>query len=207
MTTADCRVIDPAGAALVTLAAKASARGWTPATSGNLSVRVDPRRFVVSASGRDKGALTAADLVLVDLDAPLPSTASAEAPVHAAIYRRAGEVNALVHVHTLAATVLSRRHEGAGTVAIEGLEMLKALRGFTTHEARLDLRVYPNTQDMSALAAAVERDAALLAPSWAFLLAGHGLYVWGTTPAEAWRHTEALDFLLNVRMHEEAVAR
>jgi methylthioribulose-1-phosphate dehydratase len=82
--------------------------------------------------------------------------------------------------------------------------MLKALRGITTHETKLDLRIYPNTQDMGVLAAEVERDRALLAPSWGFLLAGHGLYAWGTTPAEAWRHAEAIDFLLAVRMAEEA---
>jgi len=205
MTTTDPN--DAARTALLLLAAKASARSWTPATSGNLSVRIDARRALVTASGRDKGDLTAGDLVLFDLDRPFPPGASAETPVHAAIYRAFGEVTALVHVHTVAATVLSRRHAVSGRIGVEGVEMLKALRGIRTHEARLDLRVYANTQDMDALAGVVERDAALLAPSWAFLLAGHGIYVWGTTPAEAWRHTEALDFLLTVRMHEEALAR
>ena len=127
--------------------------------------------------------------------------------MHAAIYRCHREVTALVHVHTLAATVVSRRHEAAGVVRIEGLEMLKALGGVNTHEARRELRVYANTQDMGALARVVERDWSTLAPSWGFLLAGHGLYAWGTSPAEAWRHAEALEFLLSVRMQEEGSAR
>jgi len=207
MTRAALLDIDAAVKALIALAAKSSARGYTPATSGNFSVRIDPERAIVTASGRDKGELTADDTILFDVRAPLPPRASAEAPVHAAIYRSFPEVSALVHVHTLAATVLSRRHEKTGSVRIEGLEMLKALRGIATHEATLDLRIYPNTQDMAALAHAVERDRAILAPSWGFLLAAHGLYAWGTTPAEAWRHAEAIDFLLSVRMAEEALPR
>ncbi len=199
--------IDEAIVELIALAAKASARGWTPATAGNFSVRVDARRAVVTRSGRDKGALTPADAVLLDIDAPLPPGVSAEAPVHTALYRCLADVGAVVHVHTVAATVLSRRHEKAGRVVIEGLEMLKALRGITTHESRLDLSVCANTQDMDAFAKEVERDAQRLAPSWGLLLAGHGLYSWGATPSEAWRHAEAIDFLLTVQMHEEDFAR
>jgi methylthioribulose-1-phosphate dehydratase len=199
--------IDAAVQALLALAAKASARGFTPATAGNFSVRIDAERAVVTVSGRDKGELTVDDAVLFDVRGPLPARASAETPVHAAVYRSFPDVNALAHVHTVPATVLSRRHEKKGSVRIEGLEMLKALRGVATHEASVDLRIYPNTQDMNALADAVERDRALLTPSWAFLLAAHGLYAWGTTPAEAWRHAEAIDFLLSVQMAEEALPR
>ncbi len=207
MTTTEAPEIVAATSALLDLATRSAVRGWTAATSGNFSVRADARRAVMTLSGRDKGALTPADVVVIDVNAPLPPRVSAEAPVHAAIYRGLDDATAVVHVHTIAATVLSRRHERHGHVRVEGLEMLKALRGIETHDARLDLRIYPNTQDMTELARAVERDVALLAPSWAFLLAGHGLYAWGTTPAEAWRHAEALEFLLAVRMHEEGFAR
>ena len=31
-----------------------------------------------------------------------------------------------------------------------------------------------------------------------FLIAGHGLYAWGATLADAWRHLEALEFLLEL---------
>ncbi len=206
-TQSDAPPIDRAVSALIALAAKASARGWTPATSGNFSVRVDSRRVLVTATGRDKGDLTPADAIGIDLDASLPAGVSAEAPMHTALYRRLPSVDAVAHVHSVAATVLSRRHESAGFVRLEGLEMLKALRGVATHDTRIDLRIYPNTQDMSTFARTVERDIALLAPSWGLLVAGHGLYAWGTTPVEAWRHAEALDFLLTVRMQEEGLAR
>ena len=35
-----------------------------------------------------------------------------------------------------------------------------------------------------------------------FLLAGHGLYAWGATAADARRHVEALEFLLACRLEE-----
>ena len=54
--------------------------------------------------------------------------------------------------------------------------------------------VLPNTQDMPALAAQVERllDAG---PLWGYLIDGHGLYAWGRDMAEARRHLEAFEFL------------
>ena len=53
----------------------------------------------------------------------------------------------------------------------------------------------PNSQDMQVLAAAVEPflDQPILP---AYLIRGHGIYVWGRDYAAAFRHLEALDFLL-----------
>ncbi len=36
-----------------------------------------------------------------------------------------------------------------------------------------------------------------------YLIAGHGLYVWGASAKEALRHMEAFDFLLTAALHEE----
>ena len=36
-----------------------------------------------------------------------------------------------------------------------------------------------------------------------YLIAGHGLYAWGTSPEEAWRHTEALETLLAYQLSYE----
>jgi methylthioribulose-1-phosphate dehydratase len=63
-------------------------RGWTPATSGNLSVRASDG-FWVTASGLDKGSLTREDLLSVDPDGnPRDPNRrpSAETALHTAIY-------------------------------------------------------------------------------------------------------------------------
>ena len=57
-----------AGQDLASEAARFAARGWMPGTAGNLSVtlRREPLRLAVTASGLDKGELTASDIVIVD---------------------------------------------------------------------------------------------------------------------------------------------
>lgn len=91
---------EQARAALVAIAASFAGRGWFPATSGNLSARIsapgDPLLLIVSASGRDKEAMTAADFVLVD-DVLRPVEPgfvqpSAETVIHARIYQQPGAV-------------------------------------------------------------------------------------------------------------------
>jgi len=96
---------------------------------------------------------------------------------------------------------LSHRYAEDGGIAINGYEMLKGLSGVTTHEHREWLPILENDQDMPRLAR-VLRDVLADHPlCHGFLLRRHGLYTWGTTPAEAARHVEILEFLL------ESVAR
>jgi methylthioribulose-1-phosphate dehydratase len=103
-------------------------------------------------------------------------------------------------------TVASRLYAGAGHVRLEGYELLKAFHGNTTHEAELVLPVLPNTQDMATLAAQVD---ALLDDGqlWGYLIDGHGLYTWGRDMAEARRHLEAFDFLLDCELELRKLAR
>ena len=77
--------------------------------------------------------------------------------------------------------------------------MLNACSGNTIHDARMDLPVLPNTQDMRTLAAQV--DVLLDGPCrWGYLIDGHGLYTWGRDMAQARRHLEAFEFLLNCEL-------
>ncbi len=122
----------------------AASRGWVPATAGNFSRRVDARHAAVTRSGVDKGDLRAEDLAVLALDEPIPAGMSAETPLHLARYRTDPAVGAVFHVHTVAATVLSRLDERAGFVRTEGFEMHKSLSGFATHESVLDIPVFRN---------------------------------------------------------------
>jgi methylthioribulose-1-phosphate dehydratase len=178
-----------------------SARGWTPATSSNFSLRIDPRHVAITVSGRDKGKLTEADVLVVDVDGN-PVTAqqsSAETLLHTQLYKRFPEIGCVLHTHSLVQTVASRLFAGAGHVHLEGYELLKAFTGNTTHDTIVELPVLPNTQDMHTLAAQVD---ALLDRQcmWGYLIDGHGLYTWGRDMAEARRHLDAFEFLLNCEL-------
>jgi methylthioribulose-1-phosphate dehydratase len=185
----------------------ASARGWVPATSGNFSRRLDDRHAAITRSGIDKGKISSADLIVVDLEGPLPSGVSAETPLHVSRYRADRSIGAIVHVHSVAATVLSRADASKGAVRLDGFEMHKALAGITTHESVVELLVFANDQDTQALAERVESRLNGEAPVPGYLLAGHGLYVWGTTMADAQRHLEGIEFLLQCALEERRLQR
>jgi methylthioribulose-1-phosphate dehydratase len=179
----------------------AASRGWVPATSGNFSCRIDAEHVALTRSGIDKGAIGTADVAVLKIGEPPPAGVSAEAPLHLARYRTDPAIGAIFHVHTIASTVLSRMCENGGSVRTDGFEMHKAV-GSATHESFVEIPVFGNDQDTAALAEAVEarvgRDAAV--PG--FLLAGHGLYAWGATAADARRHVEGLEFLLACHLEE-----
>ena len=186
---------------LVAIGRRFDARGWVHGTSGNFSVRFrrSPGRIAITRSGSHKGALNAADILEIDEAATVTGggtgSPSAETRLHQEIYayRDAG---AVLHTHSIWATVLSDRHAAAGGVAIDGYEMLKGLAGVTTHEHREWIPIVENDQDMARMAPVVRGVLAERAECHAFLIRRHGLYTWGTTLQDAARHVEIVEFLL-----------
>ena len=176
--------------------------GWTPATSSNFSHRLDDHHAAITVSGRDKGRLTEADIMVVDFDGKAVGSdnrPSAETLLHTQLYRRYPEIGCVLHTHSPVQTVASRLYAGAGHVRLAGYELLKAFHGNATHETAVDVPVFANTQDMDVLAAQVD---ALLdrQAMWGYLIDGHGLYAWGRDMAEARRHLEAFEFLLHCEL-------
>jgi methylthioribulose-1-phosphate dehydratase len=197
--------LEEIASSLVELGRTFAARGSVPATSGNFSLRMDERRFAITRSGADKGALVASDILIVDLEAGPPPGASAETPLHLALYRDRPGVGAVIHTHADAAAVLSRSAV-AGELVLSGWELLKAFAGVTSHEARVAIPVFANDQDVPALAARVSARLASMPDAPAYLLAGHGLYTWGGSRAEAERHAVALEHLLACELHRRLLA-
>ena len=180
-------------------------RCWSLGTSSNYSVvtRRDPLQLTITGSGFNKGRLTPTNFVVVDAQGiPVSSEGpkpSAETLLHALLVRAAG-AGAVLHTHSICATVLSEIHASAGRISISGYEMLKGLAGVTTHETRVDIAIVPNTQDIATLATELEPRVSGPTPEirHGFLMAGHGLYTWGRDLAEARRHIEVLEFLFEV---------
>ena len=178
------------------------AKGWAPATGGNMSVREDDQWCWLSESGKDKGTLTADDFLQVDIathQAPSGRKPSAETGLHTLIYRLLPQANAVLHVHTVNATILSRIEKSAELV-LQGYEMQKSLSGQTSHLDRVSIALFDNDQDIDALARRIEHYAAERPLSYGFLLRGHGLTCWGRDVAEARRHLEGLEFLFECEL-------
>jgi methylthioribulose-1-phosphate dehydratase len=193
--------------ALVAIGRSFYERGWALGTSGNFSAVIgrDPLRLVITPSGVDKGELTAAQILEVGKEGRetggLKPKPSAEASLHIKVIERGAE--AVFHTHSVWGTVLSNVHAPAGGIPIEGFEMLKGLEGVKSHEHREWLPIVENSQDMPALAESVSRTLMKYPDSHGFLLKQHGLYTWGASLAQAKRHVEILEFLLEAvgRLH------
>ncbi|QVL49848.1 MAG: methylthioribulose 1-phosphate dehydratase [Thiocapsa sp.] len=183
-------------------------RGWLPATSGNLSARLDASRIAITVSGRHKGALDASGIMAMDLDGSILTEGcrpSAETELHLMLYRRDQSIGAVLHTHSVNATVLSRL--AGATLTLSDYEVLKALPGIETHETRLALPVFPNDQDIARLAVEVERALKRTPELPGYLIAGHGLYTWGSNVADARRRIEAFEFLLECETLTRSMAR
>jgi methylthioribulose-1-phosphate dehydratase len=205
--------------ALAEMSHRCYARGWAFGTSGNFSAVVSrrPFRLAITASARDKRVMGPADIVTVDArgkivgpgaassGATSPGRPSAETPLHLTI-ARARDAEAVVHTHSVWSTMLSDLHAPAGGLSIDGYEMLKGLRGVTSHEHREWIPILDNDQDMPRLARRVRAVLAEHRDAHALLLRRHGLYTWGETLADAERHVEILEFLFETLGHTRRFA-
>ncbi len=178
-------------------------RGWSPATSSNYSARIDSDHVAITVSGRHKGQLTTADVMVVDLDGrPVQSQckSSAETLLHTVLYRVFPEVGAVLHTHSVKATVLSRLIAAGQALELEGYELQKAFSGVETHEGALSIPVFDNTQDIPALAEDTRAWFLDHPEQPGYLIRGHGLYTWGKTMADCLRHVEAFEFLFECEL-------
>ena len=183
------------------------AQGWSPATSSNYSVRCDAHSAYITVSGRHKGQLSAEDVMRVDWQGQAVGSdlrPSAETLLHTQVYEFAPHVGAVLHTHSVAATVWSRQLSGHWRV--QGYELLKALPGVESHEAEVCIPLFENTQDLPALAAQVLQYVQQQGLPPGYLIRGHGLYTWGQSMADALRHVEALEFLLRCEMEQGALS-
>ncbi len=182
-------------------------RGWSVGTSSNYSVVLsqDPVELIVTASGFDKGRLQPDQFVRVGADGKPTATgqlkSSAETMLHVVLAKRHEPIGAILHTHSVWSTLLSQHFFADGGFEIADFEMLKGLEGITTHQTRVWIPIFDNTQDIPDLARKI---AALYAAEpdkirFAFLIRQHGLYTWGRDIFAARRHIEVLEFLFECR--------
>jgi methylthioribulose-1-phosphate dehydratase len=192
-----------AAAALVEAGQRMDVRGWVAGSAGNLSARLDDGTIAITRSGVHKGRLKTADIIAVTLDGTPVEPAqkpSAETLLHCQLYRLFAPIGAVLHGHSLAATVLSMT---APEILFSGYEVVKAF-GYATHEADVVLPVFDNDQDIARLAAAIAPKLQL-DPPIGYAIRGHGVYAWGTGVEHAYWRLEALEFLLDCELERRRI--
>ncbi len=79
---------------------------------GNISIRLNPERVMITASGVCKGRMDEDDLLIVDLDGNVRfsskgRSSSSETPMHLEVYKQRSDVRAVIHAHPVFATALT----------------------------------------------------------------------------------------------------
>ncbi len=166
-------------------------------------MRIDAENIAITVSGRHKGRLTPEDVMVIDAAGEAVGTSakpSAETLLHTHIYARFPDAGAVLHTHSRAQTLASKIFEQAGHIVFEDYELLKAFSGNVTHEIRMQVPVFANTQDMPALVRKIDAFMDHDPICHGYLIEGHGIYTWGKTMADARRHLDAFEFLLGCEL-------
>lgn len=120
---------------------------------------------------------------------------SAETLLHTALYQRFPEVQAVLHPHSLNATLISKLFKNE--LVLDDYELLKALPDIDTHETRISIPIFANDQNMHRLSATIDAYMDQRESTYAYIISGHGYYTWGRSVEDALRHVEALEFLFD----------
>lgn len=188
-------------------------KGWSPATSTNYSFLTEipfenNEAIAISKSGIDKSKFTVNDFMLIDPKGnPLPEfqafKSSAETLLHTLIYQKT-DARVILHTHSQFATILSQYFFRTQKIIFEGYEVLKGLDDITTHQTRVAIPIFENSQDMESLSNTIENFWRINQTMQGFLLTGHGLYAWGKDLKTAKRKLEVIEFLLECEYYKLA---
>jgi L-fuculose-phosphate aldolase len=173
--------------------------GFTPGTSGNLSVRIDSRRLLVTPTSVSKGLVKASDMVIVGEDGRLIAGSrmvTSEISMHLAIYRQRADVCAVIHSHPPIATAF----------ACSG----RSLDEFLCQEAVMTVGAVPLAPYATTGTAEVAASMwPFLTDHDAILLENHGVVSYGKTLLEAFMKMETVEHLAKVALvaHQLGSAR
>ncbi|HUG52442.1 MAG TPA: class II aldolase/adducin family protein [Vicinamibacteria bacterium] len=164
------------------------ARGLIGGHEGNVSVRVDDA-LLITPAGVCKGFLTPDMIVRTDLEGrPRDGgRASTETLMHTAVYRRRGDVHAVVHAHPPTAT-------GFAVAGIALDRPLIAEAVVTLGPVPVIPYGQPSTEELADNVGRAVCDA------HALLMANHGALAVGDTLERAWERMETLEQLAKVTL-------
>lgn len=171
---------------MVALARSLFERGYTVGGAGNLSVRLDENRILVTPTGSSLGRLEADRLSVLDMQGNVLSgdKPSKESVFHLAMYQKNPACQAIVHLHSTYLTALS---------CLENLDTENAMRAFTPYYVmrigKLPVIPYYRPGDINIARELGER----ALDGKAFLLANHGVVVTGSNLVDAVDNTEELE--------------
>lgn len=158
------------------------------ATDGNVSVRIDETKILITPKGKTKENLRPQDLIIIDLDGRKIkglSEPSGEWRIHTTIYKFRTDVNAVIHSHPVYCTALSVAGISLNKVVLPEVMLTVGNIAFVeyatlyTEKLAQNIQKYVNSYN-------------------AFVLKNHGLVTIGENLEIAFYRTEKVEHLAKV---------
>lgn len=165
-------------------------QGFVAATDGNLSVRLDERRLLITPTCMSKGVMRPSDIVVVDMQGNLVAgkrKVSSEIAMHLLIYRLRPDVRGIVHAHPPTATGFAASGFGLSRPLV--CEVVVAL-------GSVPLARYgtPGTPELS------EALEPLIPGHDAILMANHGVVTYGASLENAFMKMETVEHFAKISL-------
>jgi len=166
------------------------ANGFVAATDGNLSVRLDENRLLVTPTCISKGRMGLSDMVIVDMDGKRLAgkrRVSSEIGMHLLIYRLRPDVHGIVHAHPPTATGFAASgydlNRPLVCEVVVGLGSIPLARYGT-----------PGTPELT------DALAPLIPNHDAILMANHGVVTFGSTVENAYMKMETVEHFAKIAL-------
>src|SRR5215469_13174736 len=172
-------------------------RGFIAACDGNLSVRMDDDRVLVTPTGMSKGGMRSADLVIVDMEGQRVKgrrEMTSEIGMHLLIYRMRPDVRGIVHAHPPTATGFA-----AAGLALNQPLVCEVVIGL----GQIPLAPY-GTPGTPELAQTLEP----LVPDYdALLMSNHGVVAYGANLDQAYMKMETVEHFAKISLVTHLLGR
>jgi methylthioribulose-1-phosphate dehydratase len=188
--------LNPYAIQLCALGRWISQRQWLPLGSGVFSIRTSEHSALFTDTDKDKNELSPADLLCYDwLQQRETTTASA---IHQFLYQQNPHHKVVLQTHTIQTTVFSRliKADQHLFVGYEQQQRVASNQGQRDCCPLTILDAQTTELTLQELKLRFESDTL----PYAFLIRGHGLYVWGNSVDSAKRHLETWQFLISCEL-------
>ncbi len=182
---------------LANICGKVYKKEFVAATDGNLSIKLDDSKILITPTGKCKGDIQPEDLILVDMKGRViegTSKPSTEIKIHLLVYENRPEVNAVVHCHPPYATAFAAIGEGFTRPIFP--EVILSI-------GKVPLCKYgtPSTEEVT------ESLKDHIDYAWALLLENHGAVTFGKDIFDAYYKMEKLEHTAKVLAIAKSIGR
>lgn len=188
--------LNPYAIQLCALGRWISQRQWLAVGSGVFSIRTAEHSALFTDADKDKNELSPADLHCCDWSEP--QQASISTAIHQFLYQQNPDHKVVLQIHAVQTTVFSQLIKADQHLFV-GYELQQRVAATEAQRQCCPLVVLDPQSSALTLQQLKQRFETDPLP-YAFLIRGHGLYVWGDSIDSAKRHLESWQFLISCEL-------